>query len=92
MLSASEAPVASTEYGFQDFAGSERTTSLVSTLTNRDAAGNPISAFSSTYDANGNIHSVTDLAVVTTVYAYDSLNRLLSSETSTEEYTYDAGS
>ncbi len=93
VLSASDAPVASTEYGFQDFAGSERTTLLVSTLTNRDAAGNPISAFSYTYDANGNIHSVTDLQGVTTVYTYDELNRLIASETPSErwEYSYDAG-
>ncbi len=89
--------VARTEYGYLNLAGN-RTTTLVSNLTNRGGNGSVLSEFEYTYDANGNIASVTeDSGAAQTTYTYDSLNRLAQSDADRNgqatrcTYSYDAG-
>lgn len=84
-----ESLISETAYTYRDLTGNQ-TTAQVESLTNRDGEGNPLSSYSYTYDGNGNIAAVTENGI-TTSYTYDSLNRLVSSETETElhEYSYD---
>ncbi len=91
-LTAGSDLISETDYAYRDLSSS-RTTTQVSAMVNKNADGDTLSSFSYTYDGNGNLVTVADGNGVTTVYTYDSLNRLTASETDTErrEYDYDDG-
>ena len=94
-VSSGNSAVLTTTYTYRDW-GTANTTTQVATLSNSYGSANtPTSeSFSYTYDANGNIASVT-YGSNTTIYEYDALNELVweknAAASKAWEYSYDLG-
>ena len=90
-------PALSTKRSFVNVSGN-KTTTLVSSYSNLKRTGgvdNTLSNYTYTYDANGNIQTITDSDGKVVTYTYDQQNQLTKivdeKEYATTYYTYDVG-
>jgi YD repeat-containing protein len=79
-----------TTYTYLDGAGSHSTTTLLASLTNGSSP-----AYSYTYDANGNILTISEGATLKASYTYDTMNQLIREDSAYSsksiDYVYDIG-
>ena len=88
-LCANDASFLTREYSYLAGAGTNGTTTLVSGVTNKKADNSTLSSYGYTYDAGGNILSVTGSDSAT--YTYDAQGQLLTETrgSTTVTYSYD---
>ena len=74
------------QFGYLAGAGTNGTTLLVSSLTNKNASGGTISQYNYSYDALGNITGIS--GSTNAAYTYDNQGQLLSEKLNNITYTY----
>ena len=95
-LALNNSPFLTREYGYVPGTGTNDTTTLVSTLTNKKGNGTTLNGWTYTYDAAGQITSISDGTDIWS-YTYDKQGQLLTETKGTGDdartwtYSYDTG-
>ena len=86
VLTVGGATLINRQFGYLAGAGTNGTTLLVSSLTNKNASGGTISQYNYTYDALGNITAIS--GSTSAAYTYDNQSQLLTETVGDTTYTY----